>query len=179
VRASPTIRLVTRRIVAVLCAAVFVAAPASAATPPRSPQGAGCTPAAAKTAILAAPALKSLRAYLAKGAGGGVDSLICHDLTGDGAADMAATIFSGGTAGDIAWVVFRRSHDKWVLALRQFDLYKVGLLRVGADLVDSQPVYRKNDPNCCPTGGFDHRRFHWNGARFLVVRRWHDKRFHP
>ena len=167
------------RILAALAAAVSVVAPASAGTPPRSPLVARCTPTAAKTAILTTPALKSLRAYLAKGAGGGVDSLICHDLTGDGETDMAATIFSGGTAGDIAWVVLRRSHGKWVLALRQLGLYKVGLFALAGDLVDSQPVYRKNDPNCCPTGGFDHRRFHWSGSRFVVVRRWHDSHFHP
>ncbi len=111
--------------------------------------------------------------------GGGIDTLICHDLTRDGATDMAATVFSGGTAGDTAWVVFRGTQGRWRLALRELEGYKVGLYRVGADLVESQPVYLKNDPNCCPRGGFDHRRFHWNGTSFAVVRRWHDKRFGP
>ena len=57
--------------------------------------------------------------------------------------------------------------------------YKVGLARLGGDLVTTQPVYSKNDPNCCPTGGFDHTRSHWNGKRFVVARAWRSKSFHP
>ena len=160
------------RTVPVFVCALVLAAVAAAGPPKPSPSGVTCSAAAAKKAILAAPALKSLRLYLARGSGGGVDTLICHDLTGDGKGDMAVSIFSGGTAGDIAWVAFRRAQGKWVLALAQEDRYKVGLFRVGSDLVDSQPVYRKHDPNCCPTGGFDHRRFHWNVSRFVQIRRW-------
>jgi hypothetical protein len=155
---------------AVLAALVLAPGPAPAAAPP-------CSPAAAKAAILAQPSRKSLRPTIRSG--GGVDRLFCHDLTRDGVDDMAATVFSGGTAGDIAWVVFRRSGGSWVLALKQLNLYKVGLFRLGGDLADTQPVYRATDPNCCPSGGFDHRRFHWNGSRFAVVRRWHDKLIHP
>jgi hypothetical protein len=136
-----------------------------------------CTHAAARAAILAAPALASVRATLKYG--GGPDRLICHDLTGDGVRELAVTIFSGGTAGDTAWVVFRWRAGRWQLAHRELDVYKVGLARVATDLVETEPVYRRNDPNCCPTGGFDHRRFHWNGSRFVVVRRWHDDRAGP
>ncbi|HZQ64616.1 MAG TPA: hypothetical protein VFA66_05270 [Gaiellaceae bacterium] len=82
------------------------------------------------------------------------------------------TIASGGTAGDIGLAVFRAIRGGWRVALLR-DGYKLGLTRVGGDLVSSQPVYRTNDPNCCPTGGFDHVRFHWNGARFVTTRRWH------
>ena len=155
----------------VLLAVAAVAALAGA--PVASPAPAACSAAAAKAAILASPSLRSLRPIVLNG--GGVDKLICSDFTRDGQADMAATVFSGGTAGDIAWVVFRRSHGSWVLALRELDRYKLGLFRVGGDLVESQPVYRKNDPNCCPTGGFDHRSFRWNGRALAVTRRWHDR----
>jgi hypothetical protein len=103
--------------------------------------------------------------------------LICHDLTGDGKGEMAATIYSGGTAGDIAWAVFRMRGGRWTLALRQLQLYKLVLARAGRDLVETTPVYKRDDPNCCPSGGFDHRRFHWNGVRFVVVKRWHTARF--
>ena len=75
--------------------------------------------------------------------------------------------------------MFKRPAGKWVLVFKRLNVYKVGLFRLGGDLADSQPVYRKNDPNCCPTGGFDHRRYHWNGSRFALVRSWHDKRYHP
>jgi hypothetical protein len=164
-------------LLAAALAVVAVAAPGTGSASARTTGS--CSAAAAKKAILATPSLGSLRPYLAKGAGGGVDGLICHDFTRDGVPDMATAVFSGGTAGDIAWVAFRRAGHAWVLAQKQLSLYKVGLFLRGGDLVDSQPVYRRNDPNCCPTGGFDHRRFHWNGRRLALVRRWHDKRFRP
>ena len=47
------------------------------------------------------------------------------------------------------------------------------------DVVVSQPVYEKNDPNCCPTGGFDHERWHWSGKRFVVARSWHTRSYRP
>jgi hypothetical protein len=163
-----------RRLGVLASAAVLAGiAPGAAGAAPAAP----CTRAAAKAAILATPALRSIWATVRLG--GGVDKLICHDLTGDAVPELAATIFSGGTAGDIAWVVFRRSRGRWRLAFRQLQAYKVGLFRVGRDLVESQPVYLKDDANCCPTGGFDHRRFHWNGSRFVVVRRWHTSKFPP
>ena len=107
-----------------------------------------------------------------------VDRVICADFTRDGRTDMAVTIYSGGTAGDIAWLVFVRSGKKWKLSLNRSG-YKVGLYRVGGDLVDAQPIYRKHDPNCCPTGGFDHTRWHWNGKRFVALRSWHNKDYGP
>ena len=159
---------------AVLVATLAAGASGAAARPDAS---APCTRGAAKAAILASPALQPVWPTLREG--GGVDTLICHDLTRDGVADLAASVSSGGTAGDIAWVVFRKRAGRWTLALRQLQGYHFGLFRVGDDLVESTPVYRRSDPNCCPSGGFDHRRFHWNGARFVVAKRWHTTRFRP
>ncbi len=106
------------------------------------------------------------------------DQVICFDFTRDGRRDLAVTIASGGTAGDVGFAVFRAIPRGWRVALAR-DGYKLGLFRVGGDLVESQPVYRKNDPNCCPTGGFDHVRFHWNGTRFVRARVWHTTSFRP
>ena len=101
-----------------------------------------------------------------------VDELVCAGQT------MAVTIASGGTAGDIGFVLFRRTASGWRVALARGG-YKLGLFRVGADVVESQPVYRKNDPNCCPSGGFDHVRYRWNGSTFAVARSYHTKSFRP
>jgi hypothetical protein len=109
---------------------------------------------------------------------GSADEVVCADFTGDGRTDIAVTIASGGTAGDIGFVVFRRTSTGWAVALTQGG-YKLGLFRRGNDLVWSQPVYRKNDPNCCPTGGFDHAQLHWSGSRFVVARSWHTRAFAP
>ena len=106
------------------------------------------------------------------------DQVICYDFTRDGRLDLAVTIASGGTAGDIGFAVFRATAGGWRVALAQGG-YKLGLYRAGGDLVSVQPIYRKNDPNCCPTGGFDHTRYHWNGTRFVVARAWHTKSFRP
>jgi hypothetical protein len=106
------------------------------------------------------------------------DEVLCFDFTRDGRLDLAVTIASGGTAGDIGFAVFRATATGWRVALARGG-YKLGLFRVGGDVVSSQPVYGKNDPNCCPTGGFDHLRFHWNGVRFVVARSWHTKSFRP
>lgn len=102
------------------------------------------------------------------------DAVLCYDFTRDGRVDLAATIASGGTAGDIGYVVFRATASGWRVALARGG-YKVGIARLGGDLVSTQPVYKLHDANCCPTGGFDHLRFHWTGTRFTVARSWHTK----
>ncbi len=106
------------------------------------------------------------------------DGLICFDFTRDGRTDLAVTVASGGTAGDIGWIVLRRTATGWRLALSRSG-YKLGLFRLGGDLASSQPVYAKTDPNCCPTRGYDHERWHWNGARFVKIRSWHTKSYRP
>jgi hypothetical protein len=100
------------------------------------------------------------------------DEVVCAGET------MGVTIASGGTAGDIGFVLFRRTAAGWKVALTHGG-YKLGLFRQGGDVVWSQPVYRKNDPNCCPSGGFDHVRYRWNGTRFVVARSWHTRAFAP
>lgn len=91
---------------------------------------------------------------------------------------MGVTIASGGTAGDVGFVLFRRTVRGWRVALAE-NGYKIGLFRLGDDVATSQPVYRRNDPNCCPSGGFDHVRYHWIGSRFGVARSWHTRSFRP
>jgi hypothetical protein len=107
-----------------------------------------------------------------------VHQVICFDFTRDGRTDLAVSIASGGTAGDIGYVVFRGTPAGWRVALEGGG-YKLALARAGSDLVETQPVYEKNDPNCCPTGGFDHQRFRWNGTKFALARAWHTKTFRP
>ncbi len=142
-----------------------------------SPAKPGCSRAAANAAIRAVkPRIPSPASGTMAVPPSMADELICFDFTGDGRTDLAVTVASGGTAGDIGWFVLRRTPTGWQVALSRGG-YKVGLTRVGRDLVDSQPVYGKNDPNCCPTGGFDHQRWHWNGRRFVLARSWHDKSY--
>jgi hypothetical protein len=161
-----------------LLVAGAVVAALAVGSPPTA-QGASCNLAAAKRAIAATKLrMKLLGDSTVRVAPSSADRVLCDDFTRDGRADLAVTIASGGTAGDVGFAVFRSTPAGWQVALAR-NGYKLGLFRVGGDPVSSQPVYRKNDPNCCPTGGFDHLRFHWNGKRFVVARSWHTRSFHP
>ena len=106
---------------------------------------------------------------------GDIDGTICFPLPGKRQA-MVLTVGSGGTAGDIDWAVYVSSAGGWKLALVRGG-YKLGLVRKGADIVETDPIYKKNDPNCCPSGGFAHTRWHWNGRKFTAVRAWRDSKY--
>jgi hypothetical protein len=142
-------------------------APAGAATPK-------CSDAAARSAIrYAKPRIAALgppQTFPAKAA----DQLVCFDANGDGLTDMAVSLFSGGTAGDVAWVFFVAKGDGWRLAGSGAG-YKLAIRPAGKQLEAIQPVYRKNDPNCCPTGGFDRTLYAWDGRRLAAARSWHTK----
>jgi hypothetical protein len=89
---------------------------------------------------------------------------------------LAVSIASGGTAGDTAWVAFVRTGSSWrVLAARSG--YKLVIVARGRELEVVQPVYRRGDPNCCPTGGFDRVRYRYDGTRLGISRAWHTTRF--
>jgi hypothetical protein len=153
--------------------AALTAAPAHAAKP-------ACGPASAKRAVAATNLrMKLLGDSPVRVDPASVDQVLCHDFTRDGRLDLAVTIASGGTAGDIGFAVLRATPTGgWRVALARSG-YKLGLFRLGGDIASSQPIYRKNDPNCCPTGGFDHVRYHWNGKHFAVARSWHTRSFRP
>jgi hypothetical protein len=107
------------------------------------------------------------------------DQVICIRFPRDRVILMAVTIASGfGTAGIVDWVVLVGGAHGYKASLVRGG-YRLGLARVGSDLVETEPVYRKKDPNCCPTGGFDHTRWRWDGTRLRVVRTWHDTSFKP
>jgi hypothetical protein len=80
----------------------------------------------------------------------GIDRLLRADLTGDGRPETVVTIFSGGTAGDIAFYVLtgQGSGVHFIKAANQE--YKVGVKVVGGKLQVTRPIYRASDPNCCP-----------------------------
>jgi hypothetical protein len=161
-----------RLLAAVAAALALTTAPGQAASGP-------CNRATARAAIASTHLRMTLlgdRSTLVDPAS--ADRVICFDFTRDGRRDLAVSIASGGTAGDVGFAVFRATPSGWRVALAR-NGYKIGIFRAGGDLVSSQPVYRRDDPNCCPTGGFDHLRFHWNGVRFVVARSWHTRSFRP
>jgi hypothetical protein len=167
---------VRRLIIAGVAALVAAALPGHAGT-----AAPACSKAAAKAAILASSLAQRWKdeARHKYGPHEGLAKVLCLDFTRDGRTDLAATFASGGTAGDIAWVAFRRTGVGWKLALARLQLDHLYLVSRGGDLIETQPVYRRTDANCCPTGGFDHVQWHWKGNRFVVARRWHTRRAAP
>jgi hypothetical protein len=155
-----------------VAAAVVAGPPAAGAAPACSSAGARAAIAASKPRLaLVGPDKVTITPSQA-------DKVLCFDATGDGRADMAVSLFSGGTAGDVGWLFFVPHGARWRLA-RSGSGYKLGLFRSGSGLLEVQPVYRKDDPNCCPTGGFEQALYEWRGGRLVVERSWHTKTFRP
>ncbi|MEX1143067.1 MAG: hypothetical protein WD993_07250 [Thermoleophilaceae bacterium] len=103
---------------------------------------------------------------------------VCHDFTGDGRRDVAFAIASGGTGGAFEWAVFRRRPRTSDPAAKRFR--KVAERRSGTHtsmtrrrrlLVVRNPIYRADDPNCCPTGGERLRSYRVKANRVVLVDR--------
>ena len=89
---------------------------------------------------------------------------------------LAVSIASGGTAGNTAWLAFVGTGAGWRV-LKAKGGYKLGLFPRGDQLEVVQPVYRRRDPNCCPTGGYDRVLYRYDGRQLVVTRRWHTRLF--
>jgi hypothetical protein len=149
---------------------------AAALAPPEGSAAPTCSSAGARAAIAKAKPRLALLGAKELITPGMADRVLCFDVTGDGRTDMAVSLFSGGTAGDVGWLFFVPRGAGWRLAGSGTG-YKMGVFRSGPDVLAVQPVYRRNDPNCCPTGGFDRTLYRWDGTRLAVARRWHTKTF--
>ena len=68
--------------------------------------------------------------------GGGVDRLICRDVTRDSRKDMTVLIASGGPSAVDAWVVFRNKKGRWKLALRRLHVYQASVRTSRGNLVE-------------------------------------------
>ena len=132
-----------------------------------------CSLAAARTAI------RATRATVPSLAGGhvpvpadpkAIDRVVCFD----GA--MGVSLASGGTAGDVAWLAFAPAKSGWRV-LRSEGGYKLGLYADGGRLDVVLPVYKKSDPNCCPSGGFDWAGYLYAGGKLELVGIWHTAKF--
>lgn len=167
----PAVRRPRLALLALLLVVVVLSAPTSAsAAPVAAPT---CSKAAARKAIRATKATRPLRATL-DSPYGAVAQLICRDLTHDGVRDMTVSITGGGTADITGWAIFRAVGRRWRPVLVRPDGVHFRIRLTRADEVWEQyPVYRVEDAGCCPTGGFENRRFRWGRTRFTVARHWH------
>ena len=146
-------------------------------TPTRAPS-AVTTPASTRTATpslgirtLDLSAVADVRAVIASTGGSYLqDEVTYADVTGDGIDEAIVPIDSGGTAGDIAFLVLTPSGSGTKTLLNLVPTTGSGGLAMaieGGQIVITQPVYGPEDPNCCP-GALRKTTYVWNGTALAV-----------
>jgi dipeptidyl aminopeptidase/acylaminoacyl peptidase len=129
-----------------------------------------CTAAGARTAVDRSQLPLSKKAW-ANGVVGALQH-VCVDFSHDGRADLLVLFDGRGSGGVLGWAAFQRTSRDWKPVLSRNGGH-IGVRSVAGDLIETQPVYRKHDANCCPTGGLAHRRYGWDGDRLRLDRIWH------
>lgn len=97
-------------------------------------------------------------------------SVIYADLTNDGVDEAIVPISSGGTMGDVAFLVLAASGSGTKTLLKEVPPGGSGGLSVavvGGQLVMTQAVYGPQDPNCCPSA-LRRTTYVWNGSALAV-----------
>ena len=89
---------------------------------------------------------------------------------------MAVVLMSNDSRSNIGWAVFVKRAAGWRLAFRRLGAARLALRRAGNDLVVTTPARRAARRKCCSAGRSLHRRFRWNGGRFVIVRAWRTPR---
>jgi hypothetical protein len=97
-------------------------------------------------------------------------SVIYADLTEDGSDEAIVPISSGGTMGDVAFLVLTPDGDGTATLLKELPLNQEGGLSVAiadGQLVMTQALYGPEDPNCCPSM-LRKTTYVWNGTSLAV-----------
>jgi hypothetical protein len=95
-----------------------------------------------------------------------IGKVLCGSFTGPGSQTMVVSLIGPGNTGLIEWAVFRWTGDAWEFVIKQPAASSI--TAAGSDIRQTLPVYRPDDPRCCPSGGTKTRIWHWNGTRFTV-----------
>ncbi len=97
--------------------------------------------------------------------------VIYAELTGTGELDAVVPIASGGTLGDVAFLVLAPGEGgvtKTLLRGEPTGQFGLAVAVEGGKLVMTEPVYGPEDPECCPTQ-LKNTTYAWNGAEFIVA----------
>lgn len=97
------------------------------------------------------------------------DNVLYTDLTGDGVDEAVVPISSGGTMGDIAFLVLTTDGAGTKTLLREYPTDQTGLAIAVKDgkVVMTQPVPGPDDPLCCPSF-LKHTTYGWNGYAMAI-----------
>jgi hypothetical protein len=96
-------------------------------------------------------------------------SVIYADLNRDGADDAVVPISSGGTLGDVAFIVLAMSGSETNVLISEYpkDAHGLAVAVVDGKLVETQPLPGPDDPECCPSM-LRNTTYAWNGAALAV-----------
>ncbi len=108
------------------------------------------------------------------------DQVLCMNLTGSGRQDLVATVWDAMNHGAHYWAAWRNAGSKWVLIAFSGNCCSIAPHKFGmgvtvrrtstaGQLIVSQPIYRSNDPACCPSGGTAAARWAWRRGALRVV----------
>jgi hypothetical protein len=97
------------------------------------------------------------------------DQVLYADLTGDGVPEAIVPISSGGTMGNIAFIVLMADGDQAKTLLKEYPQAGQGLAVDVQDgkLIMTQPVPGPDDPLCCPSY-LKHTTYAWNGLAMAL-----------
>jgi hypothetical protein len=106
-----------------------------------------------------------------------VRDVVYVDLTGDGLEEAVVPFTSGGTVGNIAYVVLSMPKTApSAILTRRLERGSAGGLRMTVDTASGRPVlietaaeYGDDDPFCCPTV-LRRTTFRWDGSQLQVER---------
>ncbi len=94
-------------------------------------------------------------------------AVIYADVTGDNAEEAVVPISSGGTMGDVAFVVVADDGSKVLLSEYPKGSAGMAVAVTGGKIVETQPVPGPDDPECCPSM-LRVTTYAWNGAALAV-----------
>jgi hypothetical protein len=80
-----------------------------------------------------------------------LDSIVYVDIDSDGMEEAAIPLYSGGTAGNIGFLIYRKAASGAQLTAWG-EGYKLGLETKPGRLVVRNALYAGWEPNCCPSG---------------------------
>ena len=95
------------------------------------------------------------------------DEVIYADLTGDGRDDAVIPISSGGTQGDLGFIVLGYQNGSLKVLLSETPQSAVVVKVLGNQLVESLPVYATSDLPGFPSQIKD-TYYRWDGSRLIV-----------
>jgi hypothetical protein len=109
-----------------------------------------------------------------------IGQTLCFDFTGDGRRDLVITRWLGMNHGAHEWAAYVHEGSRYVMVRHMADCCSgkpryalgVGIRRRGTALEVSEPIFKKSDALCCPSGGLRIARWRWvDGALRVVYRK--------